>query len=173
MKTVIGLFSACILVLLSPHAHAGSTTPARQMENLISLSGVQPNTRRGQQFFTNQQGRDWSCASCHTADPTAVGKDLKTGNVIQPMAPSANPDRVFVVHGRNQAAADSMFAFLRSLGLKPIEWDQAVAMTGKGSPYVGEVLDVAFGPDAVQAQVGKPEAAAENGGKCRREGIVG
>lgn len=93
MKTVIGLFSACILVLLSPHAHAGSTTPARQMENLISLSGVQPNTRRGQQFFTNQQGRDWSCASCHTADPTAVGKDLKTGNVIQPMAPSANPDR--------------------------------------------------------------------------------
>src|ERR1700679_927460 len=37
-----------------------------------------------------------------------------------------------------------MFAFLRSLGLKPIEWDQAVALTGKGSPYIGEVLDVAF-----------------------------
>lgn len=34
--------------------------------------------------------------------------------------------------------------FLRSLGLKPIEWDQAVALTGKGSPYIGEVLDVAF-----------------------------
>ena len=57
---------------------------------------------------------------------------------------SANPERVFVVHGWNQAAADSMFTFLRALGLKPIEWDQAVAMTGKGSPYVGEVLDVAF-----------------------------
>lgn len=57
---------------------------------------------------------------------------------------AANPERVFVVHGRNQAAADAMFAFLRALGLKPIEWDQAVAMTGKGSPYVGEVLDVAF-----------------------------
>lgn len=57
---------------------------------------------------------------------------------------SANPESIFVVHGRNQAAADSMFAFLRALGLKPIEWDQAVAMTGKGSPYVGDVLDVAF-----------------------------
>lgn len=57
---------------------------------------------------------------------------------------SAHPERVFVVHGRNQVAADAMFAFLRALGLKPIEWDQAVAMTGKGSPYVGEVLDVAF-----------------------------
>lgn len=49
-----------------------------------------------------------------------------------------------MVHGRNAAARDSMFAFLRSLGLKPIEWDQAVALTGKGSPYIGEVLDVAF-----------------------------
>lgn len=37
-----------------------------------------------------------------------------------------------------------MFAFLRALGLKPIEWDQAVALTGKGSPYVGDILDVAF-----------------------------
>jgi hypothetical protein len=54
------------------------------------------------------------------------------------------PEKVFVVHGRNATARDSMFAFLRSLGLKPIEWDQAVALTGKGSPYIGEVLDVAF-----------------------------
>jgi predicted nucleotide-binding protein len=52
--------------------------------------------------------------------------------------------RVFVVHGRNLAARDSIFALLRALGLMPIEWDQAVAMTGKGSPYIGEVLDVAF-----------------------------
>lgn len=37
-----------------------------------------------------------------------------------------------------------MFAFLRALGLSPIEWDQAIAHTGKGSPYIGEVLDVAF-----------------------------
>lgn len=56
----------------------------------------------------------------------------------------AAAEKVFVVHGRNAAARDAMFAFLRSLGLKPIEWDQAVALTGKGSPYIGEVLDVAF-----------------------------
>lgn len=62
---------------------------------------------------------------------------------------TAQPDvartrRVFVVHGRNVVASDSMFSFLRSIGLDPIEWDQAVAMTGKGSPYVGQVLDAAF-----------------------------
>jgi predicted nucleotide-binding protein len=53
-------------------------------------------------------------------------------------------NRVFVVHGRNEAIRDSMFSFLGALGLKPIEWDQAVELTGKGSPYVGEVLDAAF-----------------------------
>ncbi|WP_431796404.1 TIR domain-containing protein [Microbacterium enclense] len=55
-----------------------------------------------------------------------------------------NPQKVFVVHGRNDAARDAMFTFLQSLGLRPIEWDQAVALTGKGSPYTGEILDVAF-----------------------------
>ena len=44
-----------------------------------------------------------------------------------------------------------MFTFLRSIGLRPIEWDQAIAMTGKASPYIGEVLDVAF--DDAQAVV--------------------
>lgn len=59
------------------------------------------------------------------------------------MAP-IDPAKVFVVHGRNLAVRDSMFAFLRSIGLKPLEWTQAVALTQKGSPYVGEVLDAAF-----------------------------
>lgn len=51
---------------------------------------------------------------------------------------------VFVVHGRNEPLRAAMFEFLRALGLKPLEWDQAVALTGEGSPYVGQVLDVAF-----------------------------
>ena len=37
-----------------------------------------------------------------------------------------------------------MFEFLRALGLKPIEWTQAVKLAKKGSPYVGEVLTAAF-----------------------------
>ena len=51
---------------------------------------------------------------------------------------------VFVVHGRNNAAREAMFTFLRSIGLNPLEWSEAVRATGKASPYVGEVLDVAF-----------------------------
>lgn len=52
--------------------------------------------------------------------------------------------KVFVVHGRDKRLRDSMFSFLRSIGLKPIEWSQAVSGTGKGTPYVGQVLDYAF-----------------------------
>jgi len=48
---------------------------------------------RGGQFFTSKHGRDWSCASCHTATPTNAGWHAKTGKSIAPLAPSANPER--------------------------------------------------------------------------------
>jgi predicted nucleotide-binding protein len=52
--------------------------------------------------------------------------------------------KVFVVHGRNEAARSAIFTFLRAIGLDPIEWSKAVTMTGEGSPYPGQVLDAAF-----------------------------
>ena len=55
-----------------------------------------------------------------------------------------DPKAVFVVHGRNEVARKGMFDFLRSIGLKPLEWSQAVKLTGKAAPYIGEVLDAAF-----------------------------
>lgn len=48
---------------------------------------------RGQRFFLSKHGSDWSCASCHTSDPTRSGKHDVTGRAIQPMAPAANPKR--------------------------------------------------------------------------------
>ena len=51
---------------------------------------------------------------------------------------------VFVIHGRNRKARSAMFDFLRALDLRPIEWSEAVGSTGKGTPYIGEVLDGAF-----------------------------
>lgn len=53
-------------------------------------------------------------------------------------------NRVFVVHGRNEKIRRSMFSFLCSIGVEPIEWDEAKGMTGKTSPYIGEVLNAAF-----------------------------
>lgn len=51
---------------------------------------------------------------------------------------------VFVVHGRNERARRALFEFLRALSLKPIEWTQAIKKTGQGSPYVGDILEMAF-----------------------------
>ena len=60
------------------------------------------------------------------------------------IAPDETASRVFVIHGRNESARVAMFTLLRSVGLRPIEWSQAVASTGQASPYIGEVLDSAF-----------------------------
>ena len=69
--------------------------------------------------------------------------------VIQKEPGLAKPEakdksKVWVVHGRNSKARDAMFAFLRSIGLDPMEWNEALALTGKGTPYTGEILDLAF-----------------------------
>lgn len=51
---------------------------------------------------------------------------------------------VFVVYGRNELAKREMYAFLRAIGLSVVEWEQAVALTKSGSPFIGEILDAAF-----------------------------
>ena len=69
------------------------------------------------------------------------------------MTNSSDPDprQVFVIHGRNELARSALFSFLRALDLDPIEWSEAIRMTGKGTPYIGQVLDAAFA--AAQAVV--------------------
>jgi predicted nucleotide-binding protein len=57
---------------------------------------------------------------------------------------AADKRRVFVVHGRNLKARDAMFAFLRAVDLDPIEWEEAIKMTSKGTPHPEEVLRAAF-----------------------------
>ncbi|MCF6390887.1 nucleotide-binding protein [Mycobacterium sp. MBM] len=55
-----------------------------------------------------------------------------------------DPKKVFVVHGRNAAARDAMFTFLRAIGLEPIEWSTAITATGSAAPFIGQALDAAF-----------------------------
>ena len=58
--------------------------------------------------------------------------------------PPADTRKVFVVHGRNKDARNALFDFLRAIDLHPLEWSEHVSATGKGSPYIGEILDAAF-----------------------------
>ena len=51
------------------------------------------SAQRGEAFFKTTHGREWSCASCHTPNPTVGGKHAKTDNPIGPLAPTANAER--------------------------------------------------------------------------------
>jgi predicted nucleotide-binding protein len=62
-----------------------------------------------------------------------------------------DPKKIFVVYGRNEDARVSLFNFLRAIGLHPLEWTELVKATGKGSPYIGEILEKGF--SEVQAVV--------------------
>jgi predicted nucleotide-binding protein len=77
-------------------------------------------------------------------DETTGAASPKTAEVRFPMTSAADSRNVFVVHGRNLEARNSLFRFLRSIGLRPLEWSQAIQLTGKASPFIGEILDVAF-----------------------------
>jgi len=51
-----------------------------------------PSSATGNRFF-HARHSDWSCASCHTADPAIPGKHVVTGKPIAPLAPAANAQR--------------------------------------------------------------------------------
>jgi uncharacterized membrane protein len=72
---------------------AQALTAADQLTAYATASGQPPQVARGQEFFTTKHGHEWTCASCHTANPTIEGKHASTGKVIHPMAPAANPER--------------------------------------------------------------------------------
>lgn len=55
-----------------------------------------------------------------------------------------SPHHVFVVHGRNVVARDALFTFLRAVGLRPLEWTQAIEATGHPSPMIADILDTAL-----------------------------
>ena len=67
-----------------------------------------------------------------------------TTRLGQELRPPSDSREVFVVHGRNDAARNALFEFLRAIDLHPLEWSEVGQATGKASPYIGEILDVAF-----------------------------
>ena len=75
--------------------------------------------------------------------PPGIGTESTT-KFAHEARPATDTREVFVVHGRNLAAKNALFEFLRSLDLHPLEWSEAVNATGKASPYIGEILDAAF-----------------------------
>lgn len=84
--------------------HAADTHPAAELARFQSEAGVPADAARGQRFFAQTHGREWSCTSCHGNPPTATGRHASTGKTIPPLAPAANPDAL-----TNRAKVDKWF----------------------------------------------------------------
>lgn len=87
-----------VIVALAAAAPALAADPAGllskyEAEARKSGAFAGASAQRGEQFFNSRHGAEWSCSSCHGAPPTAQGKHARTGKVIAPLAPSANPER--------------------------------------------------------------------------------
>lgn len=77
------------LVLLALSGTATATTPGEFQSSLGSGFSAQ----RGEAFYRNTHGSDWSCATCHTDNPAAGGSHAVTKKAIKPLAPAANAER--------------------------------------------------------------------------------
>lgn len=71
---------------------AWAESPQQMLQRYEASSG-KASAQRGEQFFTSRHGRDWSCASCHTATPNKASEHILTGKSIEPLAPAANARR--------------------------------------------------------------------------------
>jgi mono/diheme cytochrome c family protein len=88
-----------LVLALSAAGNAPAATPASLQEALArdakreDPAFVAFSADRGRQFFAATHGREWSCSSCHTANPAAGGRHAVTGKAIAPLAPAANAER--------------------------------------------------------------------------------
>jgi hypothetical protein len=87
---LIGLVSALSARAEQPQDFL-TTFATQAKEGNAAFSGF--DASRGEQFFKSRQGGDWSCSTCHSDTPTAMGQHIVTRKAIEPMAPSANSER--------------------------------------------------------------------------------
>ncbi len=85
--------SAASLAGAAVAGSAQAATPIEQLAAYTALAGSPPSAERGRTLFTTRHGREWSCSSCHGAEPRQDGKHASTGKVIAPLAPAFNAQR--------------------------------------------------------------------------------
>ena len=92
------LFRFAIATALLVVLPARADTPQQLLDRYAAQARTEvaaypgPSAAAGNHFF-HARHSDWSCASCHTADPATPGKHVVTGKPIAPLAPAANAQR--------------------------------------------------------------------------------
>ncbi len=71
--------------------------PAGDLLSAYTKQGASPNAQAGAAAWTEKHivgGETRSCASCHGTNVRQAGSHKETGETIQPLAPSVNPERL-------------------------------------------------------------------------------
>lgn len=96
-RSIIPAVAAGLALLAAPVLRA--ETPADFLKEFETAARAADagfkgfSAQRGEQLFKATHGGEWSCASCHTQNPAAIGKHAKTGKEVAPLAPAANAER--------------------------------------------------------------------------------
>lgn len=109
MLRPIALIPTLLIALTLPVSGALAQTPEQTLAGLKQEAAQTPgfqgfSAARGEQFFKSAHGNDWSCSTCHTQNPAAQGKHTRTGKILLPLSPTANPERF-----TDQAKVDKWF----------------------------------------------------------------
>ncbi len=82
-----------VLALASSNVPVFAATPSELLAGYTAQAGAAAQVPRGQQLFTTQHGREWSCSTCHGPVPVQPGKHAATGKSIDALAPQHNAQR--------------------------------------------------------------------------------
>ena len=137
--------------LIDNNAIAGGDIKVQNISNSVGLSGT--DFKSADMYLLQQKYVEGTLGGMDGSRwLTGRGIDFyeETDSVIeidpnnQEVNQMPDPKKVFVVHGRDSRLRDDFFSFLRALGLQPIEWSEALKLTGKATPYTGEAIESAF-----------------------------
>ncbi len=93
MKQIIVLLVWPLLFITYLPADAASEPVSELLTEYRVRGATEFSALRGQDLWqTDFNGR--GCTSCHTDDPAAQGRHLKTRKLIAPLAPSVSPKRL-------------------------------------------------------------------------------
>nr|WP_231733943.1 DUF1924 domain-containing protein [Limnohabitans sp. Rim47] len=73
---------------------AMAATPQTELLRWQQAAGQAGDAVKGQVFFGQRQGGEWSCASCHGQPPTRDSQHASTGKKIAALAPAFNAERL-------------------------------------------------------------------------------
>lgn len=74
---------------------AQAESPEQILAQLQAHAGASASADRGRQLYLGKFNGEKaaSCSACHTPDAKAAGRHVRTHKVIDPLAPSVNPER--------------------------------------------------------------------------------